>query len=174
MMKKSIVYIVISSIILILSYVLLVQKNWHLESSEKTTASAETVWAWYKATDIAPTWDPLVGEIKLNGPFSKGTTGTNTAPNGMKFNMIFTEVTRFKSYTEVTSLFGAKMIFAHTLIVNDHGCIIYHQVYCTGFLSSFYGLLLNKEYKTKFPLALKNLARLAGNGPPPNSKIKNY
>lgn len=167
------VYIIISIITLVFAYVLLIQRNWHLEASEKTTASAETVWAWYEATDIAPTWDPLVGKIKLNGPFSVGTTGTNTAPNGMEFNMIFTEVTRFKSYTEVTSLFGAKMIFAHTLIVNDHGCTINHEVRCTGFLSSVYALLLNKEYKTKFPIALKNLAHLAGNGLPPNSKIKN-
>jgi len=170
MFKKNIVYIIISGITLILAYVLLVQRNWQLEASEKTTASAETVWAWYEATDIAPTWDPLVGKIKLNGPFSKGTTGTNTAPNGMKFNMVFTEVTRFKSYTEITSLFGAKMIFVHTLIVNDRGCTINHQVLCTGFLSSFYGLLLNKEYKTKFPIALKKLARLADNGLPPKSK----
>ncbi|AUD00783.1 hypothetical protein CWM47_02500 [Spirosoma pollinicola] len=84
----------------------------------------------------------------------------------MKFNMIFTEVSRFKSYTEVTSLLGAKMSFIHTLIVNDRGCTINHEVVCTGFLSSFYGLLLRKEYKTKFPIALKNLARLASNGLP--------
>ncbi len=87
--------------------------------------------------------------------------------------MIFTEITRFKSYTEVTSLFGAKMIFAHTLVVNDRGCTINHQVRCIGFLSSFYGLILSKEYKTKFPVATKNLAHLAGNGLPSNAKIKN-
>lgn len=169
MNKKKIMYSLITVAILVLVYALLVKKNWHLEASERTTGSAETVWAWYEATDLAPTWDPLVGKIKLNGPFAVGTTGTNTAPNGLKFKLVFTEVTRFKSYTEVTSLFGANMKFVHTLIVADNGCTINHEVICTGFLSSLYGLLLIKEYKAKFPLALKNLARLAGNGPPLSS-----
>ena len=173
MFKKNRIYIITSGITLILAYILLAHRNWHLEASEKTTASAETVWAWYEATDLAPTWDPLVGKIKLSGPFSMGTTGINTAPNGMEFKMIFTEVSRFRSYTEITRLFGAKMIFTHTLIVNEHGCTINHQVRCTGFLSSFYGLLLDKEYKAKFPIALKNLAHLANHGLPLNYKIKN-
>jgi hypothetical protein len=170
MSTKNIVYIAILAIVLLLVYALFVQKNWHLEAAEKTTALPETVWAWYEATDIAPTWDPLVGKIKLNGPFAVGTTGTNTAPNGMEFDLIFTEVSRFKSYTEVTSLFGAKMTFVHTLVITNGGCTINHEVVCTGFLSSVYGLLLRKEYNTKFPIALKNLARLASNGLPTSPK----
>lgn len=174
MSKKNIKYVVYLIIIFVVSYALLIERNWHLEASENTKSTKETVWAWYEATDLAPNWDPLVGKIKLNGPFLMGTTGVNTAPNGMTFNMIFTEVNRFKSYTEVTSLFGAKMTFRHTLIENNSGCTIHHEVVCTGFLSSLYGLLLKGEYKTKFPIALKNLARLSDNGLPDGSSGKIY
>ncbi len=166
MHRKMTRLITLSVVIILLIASLLVQRNWHLEASENTGGSTETVWAWYQATSRAPTWDPLVGKITLNGPFAVGTTGTNTAPNGLNFPMIFTEVTPAKSYTEVTTLFGAKMSFVHKLVAQENGCTITHQVFCTGLLSSWYGLFLKKEYRAKFPVALANLAALAGRGRP--------
>lgn len=137
---------------------------WSIENTETTTATPEELWACYVDTDSGPSWDPLVAEIKLHGPFATGTTGTNKPPVGPKLKFIFTEVIPFSSYTEVTKAPGAEMTFTHSLTSTPNGTTFTHGIICQGLLSGLYALILRKNYTRLLPIAMKALAHTAPQG----------
>ena len=137
-----------------------------LQHERDVRTSAETVWAWYEDTASAPSWDPLIGEIRCDGPLAVGVTGRNKPRRGPWAPFIYTEVTPGRSYTEVTKLPGARMAFWHTLQPRADVTVMTHGVTCTGPLSGVYGLLVRRSFDAGMVQALDSLAALAQAGPP--------
>lgn len=144
---------------------------WALSFTQETTATPEQIWAYYEAIDLAPTWDPLVRRIEVSGPLAVGTTGFNTAKTGQRFPMIYTEMTRYRSYTEVTSVPLSQQAFTHVIEPLADGCRFTHGVMVTGPLAWAYRILLYRSYTRGIPAALRALAHLAETQPlvPPAS-----
>lgn len=144
---------------------------WSLEFTRVTTATRERIWAWYEDTDRAPSWDPLVGRIMPDGPLAEGVTGRNRA-NGLTFPFTYTSVDPLVSYTEVTSVPGARMAFTHVLAAARPGdppdtLVVTHGLECRGRLAGLYKLVLSRTYRKGMAEALANLIRLAEDGDPP-------
>ena len=140
---------------------------WQLQSSSEFDASPATIWAWYEDTSSAPSWDPLIAEIRPDGPLALGQTGRNKPRRGPSAPFVYTEVTPGVSYTEVTKAPGAAMAFSHTLEPRGQRTLVTHGVTCTGPLSGLYRLLMRRSFDAGMTEALAGLARLAQAGPPP-------
>ncbi|BEP11698.1 hypothetical protein acdb102_00090 [Acidothermaceae bacterium B102] len=66
---------------------------WSLEYTQHTTAETDRIWSWYLDHASAPTWDPLIGEIRPDGPMVAGGTGHNKPMTGPAVPFTYTEVT---------------------------------------------------------------------------------
>ena len=143
---------------------------WSFEHTESTTATPEQIWAYYTDPASAPSWDPLVAHIKIDGPFTTGTTGTNTSAQGQKVKFTISEVTPFSSYTEINSLPLARLTWTHRIIPTPTGCTFTHGVIISGPLSTLYAFLLAKNFSQGMPIASRALARRAEQGPPSSHK----
>lgn len=139
---------------------------WSFEHTESTTATPEQIWAYYTDTDSAPSWDPLVAKIEINGPFAVGTTGTNTSSTGQKVKFIISELTLYRGYTEVNTLPFARLAWTHQITPTSTGCVFTHGVILSGPLSGLYALLLGRSFKQGMPVASRNLAHRVEQGPP--------
>lgn len=139
---------------------------WSLQHEREFQATAETVWAWYEDTASAPSWDPLIGEIRCDGPLAVGVTGRNKPRRGPSAPFVYTEVTPGVSYTEETKLPGARMAFWHTLQPRGDGTVVTHGVTCTGPLARLYQLFVRRSFDAGMVQALDGLAALAQAGPP--------
>lgn len=140
---------------------------WSFEHTESTTATPEQLWAYYADPASAPSWDHLVAEIQINGPFATGTTGTNRPSRGPRVTFTLTEVTPYSSYTEVNTLPLAKLTWTHRILRTPVGSTFTHGVIFSGPFSSFYAFFLAKNYAQGIPRAMRTLARSAELGPPP-------
>ncbi len=88
---------------------------WKVEVSGDARAARETVWAWYEATDQAPSWDPLIKRIESEGPIELGVRGRNHPAIGPAARFVYSQVTPLISYTEVSFAPGAAFAFTHAL-----------------------------------------------------------
>ena len=142
---------------------------WKVEASGEVHASREEVWAWYEATDDAPTWDPLIKRIECDGPLEVGVRGRNHPTQGPAAAFEYTEVTRLVSYTEVSSAPGAKFAFTHLVGDGPEGTLrLTHGAEVSGPLSSLYRLVFERNFERGMRLAMDNLIRSIESGPPPS------
>ena len=140
---------------------------WSVEAERTTSASPERLWAWYEATDRAPEWDPLIGEIRPDGAFELGGTGRNKPRSGPSVPYRITEYQHLVSYTEVSQVPGGLMAFGHRITPDGEGrWRVRHDVTCTGPLNGLYRLALSRSYRTGMATALDNLVRLAEDSGP--------
>lgn len=141
---------------------------WKVEVSGDARADRETVWAWYEATDEAPSWDPLIKRIDSNGPLELGVRGRNHPASGPTASFVYTEVTRLISYTEVSSAPGAKFAFTHTVTDLPGGRLrITHGAEVTGPLASIYRPLMQGRFAKGMQVAIDNFVQRVESGPPP-------
>lgn len=88
---------------------------WSIEVDRTTSAPPERLWAWYEATDRAPEWDPLIGQIRPDGPFALGATGRNKPRTGPSVRYLLTEYEELVGYTAISRAPGASMAFGHRI-----------------------------------------------------------
>jgi len=140
---------------------------WTIEVAADAAADRETVWAWYEATDEAPSWDPLIRRIEPDGPMAIGSGGRNHPVGGPSVRFRYTEVTRVVSYTEVSSSPGASFAFTHRLEEAFGGRVrLVHGVEVSGPLAGLYRLLVRRRFERGMREALDNLVRRVEAGPP--------
>ena len=141
---------------------------WTIEVAADAATDRGTVWAWYEATEEAPSWDPLIRRIDPDGPMAVGGGGRNHPVGGPSVRFRYTEVTRLVSYTEVSSSPGAAFAFTHRLEDVPGGRVhIVHGVEVSGPLASLYRALVRRRFERGMREALDNLVRLVEGGPPP-------
>ena len=140
---------------------------WNVEVSGAARTDTETVWAWYEATDQAPSWDPLIKRIESDGPIEVGVRGRNYPVSGPSGRFVYTEVTRPVSYTEVSSAPGARFAFTHTLADLPDGLLrITHGAQVSGPLAWLYRPMMRRRFKTGMRMAMDNLVGRVETGPP--------
>ena len=141
---------------------------WNVEVARDARTDTETVWAWYEATDEAPSWDPLIKRIESDGPIELGGRGRNHPVSGPSARFEYTEVTRQVSYTEVSSAPGAKFAFTHRLSeVPDGRLRITHGAEVSGPLAWLYRPLMQRRFEQGMRVAMDNLVERVEAGPPP-------
>ncbi len=143
---------------------------WNVEVSGDARTDEETVWAWYEATDDAPSWDPLIKRIESDGPIEVGSRGRNHPVSGPSARFVYTEVNRPVSYTEVSSAPGAKFAFTHQLRDLPDGRLrITHGAEVSGPLAWMYRPLMQRRFEQGMRVAMDNLVQRVEAGPPPAS-----
>jgi hypothetical protein len=140
---------------------------WAVETGGVAQTDRDTVWAWYEATDEAPTWDPLIKRIDGAGPIKVGSRGRNYPVRGPAASFVYTEVTRSVSYTEVTSAPGAAFAFTHLLTDLPDGRVrITHGAQVSGPLAWLYRPLMQGRFAKGMQVAMDNLVERVESGPP--------
>ena len=141
---------------------------WQVEVSGDVSADRQTVWAWYEATDQAPSWDPLIKRIESDGPLELGVRGRNHPVSGPSASFVYTEVTRLVSYTEVSSAPGAKFAFTHRVTDLPDGRLrLTHGAEVSGWLARLYRPLMRTRFEKGMRVAMDNLVQRVETGPPP-------
>lgn len=130
---------------------------WSIEVTGATNAPSRRIWAIYEDTDSAPEWDPLVGEIRPDGPLALGRTARNKPRRGPAMPSTITELTPNASYTETIRVPGATMAWTHTLTPVPSGTTIAHGIRCQGPLSPVYRLLYRRSFRAGMRTALDSL-----------------
>lgn len=146
---------------------------WAIEVAAEATTDRETIWAWYEATEEAPSWDPLIRRIEPDGPIAVGFGGRNHPVGGPPVRFLYTEVTHLVSYTEVSSSPGAAFAFTHRLEDLPAGRVhLVHGVEVSGALAGLYRLLVSRRFDRGMREALDNLVHRVESGPPPSRHPK--
>lgn len=140
---------------------------WRVECSGDARSDRETVWAWYEATHLAPSWDPLIRRIESDGPIEVGGRGRNHPVSGPSARFVYTEVTRPVSYTEVSSAPGANFAFTHLLTSLPDGRLrITHGAEVSGPLAWLYRPLMQSRFVKGMRTAMDNLVARVEAGSP--------
>src|SRR5438045_9694412 len=80
--------------------------------SVDTTASPEAVWAIWSKPESWPEWNPDVEEVKLDGPFVAGTTGSMRTKRGGSHPIRLEHIDQGRSFQlEAAAMRGAKFHF---------------------------------------------------------------
>lgn len=147
---------------------------WSIDISGVAAATRPTIWAWYEATDQAPSWDPLIKRIASNGPIREGVTGRNYPSTGPSLPFVYTEVTPLVSYTEVSKLLGARAAFTHRLTDLPDGKVkVLHGAEISGPLAALYRPFMHRNLKNGMQSAMNNFVRNVEAGPPPSNAMPN-
>lgn len=144
---------------------------WRVEASEVSPATPEQIWAWYADAARTPNWDHLVKIRAINGPFARGTAGSNQGTSGPVFPWTFTDVVTDQHYTEVTRLPLASLTATHVLTPVANGTRIDHALIIAGPLAWLYRIILRPSFETGIHEALHRLATGASRGPAPPHRI---
>ena len=118
---------------------------WSVEVTGSTVASADRIWSIYEDTATAPQWDPLVGEIRPDGPLTLGRTARNKPRHGPSMPSTITEFTAGASYTETIRVPGARTDWTHTLTDTPPTLTITHGMRCSGPFAPLYRMLYRKR-----------------------------
>lgn len=76
---------------------------------------AEAIWKKLLYWQEWPTWDKGMESVTFDGPLKNGSAGTLKLKKGPSVQLVVTELTELKSYTDEFSLFGTRFIFIHFL-----------------------------------------------------------
>lgn len=134
---------------------------WYTEFSKTTHAKPETIHAIWADVQTWSRWDHALENSALAGEFAVGTTGT-LLPKGAPhdFGFVLTEVSAH-SFTDITHLPGADLIFIHTLQTTAEGTTLTHRAEIQGDAWEKYSTTIGKNIEHELPLAVENLIRLA-------------
>jgi hypothetical protein len=145
--------------------------SWRVDASEVSPATPEQVWVWYSDAGRTPNWDHLVQTRVINGPFARGTKGSNRGSGGPAFPWTFTDVVTGRHYIEVTRLPLASLTATHVLTPIEGGTRIDHALIVAGPLAWLYRLAFYRSFESGIHSALHRLASGAADGPPPPHRI---
>ena len=100
--------------------------------SIKTRASKTSIWALWSNPSSWSRWDPALEEVKLDGPFEPGTSGTMSVKNQGTLTFTLTDVRPFESFSDESEIPGALIRFSHHIQTDGSTQIITHSVEIDG------------------------------------------
>ena len=107
-------------------------------------------------------WSPDVEWIRLDGPFTAGTTGVMKPKGGPKVPFVIDRLTPGLEFIDVSRLLGAKLTVDHQVTgTPDGGCRVDVRYTMTGPLARIWALILGKGLSTSAQPDLESLARVA-------------
>ncbi|GBQ09267.1 SRPBCC family protein [Swaminathania salitolerans] len=134
--------------------------TWTHSETVTTPASASQIWARWADAANWPEWDREVEWVRLNGPFSKGTTGKMKPSGGPEVAFELTEVTPNVSFTDTARLPLTEMVFTHEYLPQEDGeqARIRHSVTLTGLLAPLFGKVIGTKIKAHLAEAMEKLS----------------
>ena len=124
-------------------------------TSSATPASFFEQWA-----DMAtwPEWNLDTDWVRLDGPFVEGATGELKPKGGPKVKFVITRLVDGQEFTDVSTLFGARLTFRHLVSTGANGTIVTVEVTLTGPLAPVWRLILGKGVSESVQPDLERLA----------------
>lgn len=137
--------------------------TWTYSETVTTPASADQIWARWADAANWPDWDSEVEWVRLNGLFTKGTTGKMKPSGGPEVAFELTEVTPNVSFTDTARLPLTKMVFTHEYLPQEDGerAQIRHSVTLTGLLAPLFGKVIGTKIKAHLVEAMETLSSRA-------------
>ncbi len=137
---------------------------WKFEHTIETEASAKALWSLYSDVSTWTTWDKEIEDVKLNGPFTVGTTGTMKPIGQDPLFFKLVEVRENEGFVDETEIPGAGVlvIFTHTLKPLENGNTrISHQVTIIGPTADVLGPQIGPAIILGIPKTMESLATVA-------------
>jgi uncharacterized protein YndB with AHSA1/START domain len=135
---------------------------WTKQVSTTSNASPETIWQIYTDIPNWTQWHDEILECHIDGPFEPGSKGAMTiAGNSRPMPFVLLEVEPEVSFTDLTEIPGANIVFAHLLERTSEGTRITHTVTISGPAWEKIAATLGKQLEHGLPQTIELLARLA-------------
>jgi len=131
-----------------------------------TTASPDVLWTIWSKPETWPEWNPDVEEVKLDGPFAPGTTGTMRTKRGGSHPIRLEKVDQGRSFQlEAAAMPGAKFHFRCAIEPLASGGIrISQSINMTGGMAWLFSPMMGAKIAQSFPPILRGLASKAESG----------
>jgi hypothetical protein len=126
-----------------------------------STAAPPAFFATWADMATWPEWNGDTEWVRLDGPFTKGSTGVLKPKGGPRTRFVIANLTD-SEFTDVSLLVGARLTFQHLVGRTSEG-LTQISVTCTltGPLARVWNLILGKGIKATIQEDLDNLARAA-------------
>jgi hypothetical protein len=139
---------------------------WSYEYSADTSATPETIWAFFEDVAGWPTWNQGIEQIVLEGPFVAGTTFLMTPPGEQTLRSQLIEVRAPEGFTDVTEVDGLQVTVHHRLRRLPTGTRITYRMEITGDQADSTGPEIGPAISGDFPQVIAALVALAEREPP--------
>src|SRR5262245_35010238 len=139
---------------------------WAFEHSVEARLSRERVWALWTDIERWPSWNPGVVRVELDGPATKGATGTVRAAGGPASKLAVVEVEPERRFVTEASERLMRLRFEHELEDSGGGQLrITQRVQMTGLATPLMRRTIGPRLERSIPVALANLVELAKSEP---------
>ncbi|MEV6520467.1 SRPBCC family protein [Longispora sp. NPDC051575] len=108
-----------------------------------------------------PEWNTDTDWVRLDGPFVPGATGVLKPKGGPKVRFVVAALVPDREFTDVSTLFGARLTFRHLVERTPAGTRVAVTVDLTGPLGRLWNLVLGKGIKASLQADLDRLAAVA-------------
>ncbi|CDG22244.1 conserved protein of unknown function [Xenorhabdus poinarii G6] len=137
---------------------------WNYSEEVITDATPEQIWAMWQDVSSWPCWDKELQWVRLNGNFTKGSTGRMKSVGGPEVDFTLSHVEPLRSFSDVAKLPLTTLVFDHEYITPPDENVparIRHAVTMTGWLAPVFGYLIGSKIKNHLRDAMKELSRRA-------------
>lgn len=91
------------------------------EAHATSTAPPSVFFARWADMDTWPEWNADTEWVRLDGPFSEGSTGVLKPKGGPKVKFVIARLVPEREFVDVSLLFGARLTFAHAVSQQPNG-----------------------------------------------------
>ncbi len=134
---------------------------WTFTHTENTTASPAQVWQRYSDPSSWPEWDQETETVRLDGPFAAGSRGRLKPKGGPAAKFQITAVAEQESFSDVSFLPLARIVFKHEIQPSPEGSSFTHTVSIEGPLSPLFARVIGKKIASGLPTSMRRLAELS-------------
>ncbi|CND47414.1 hypothetical protein [Yersinia intermedia] len=124
--------------------------KWTYSESVTTEATPAQIWAMWQDVPSWPCWDNELKWARLNGDFTKGTTGRLKPVNGPAVDFTLSRVEIHCAFSNVATLPLTNLVFDHDYFssaVTGEPAYIRHSVTMTGWLVPVFSRLIGNRIK---------------------------
>lgn len=116
---------------------------------------------WHKLVDFStwPSWDTGMKSVHFDAPLKNGSRGKITPKGGSEVDLIVTEFSEGKSYTDEFPLWGGRFIFEHYITSENNQNKLNVVVKLDGGVPEFLAFLIGPQFKTNLPIWMNNFKR---------------
>ncbi len=129
------------------------------EYSLITPISPAAIWRYYQDVSLWPKWDHGLEEVRLNGPFQTGSSGTLKPVGGPLVHYKISSVIPNQYFQDISKLPLCRIIFTHTLTQYEGKTQLTHRIDMVGFLSPFFAFFIGRGIKKRPPHNHGNLSQ---------------
>lgn len=112
-------------------------------ATAESTAPASHFFALWADMDSWPEWNTDTEWVRLDGPFEQGAAGSLKPKGGPKVRFVIEKLTE-DQFVDVSTLFGARLVFDHRVQRMSSGTSVSVEVSVTGPLRLLWTALLGK------------------------------